>query len=221
MLALENADDVEGQFRFDAHIAAAADGARRSERTRARLRIAACRFLDGRPPGALTVADICKAAGVAHGTFYLYFADRNALLADLLAEFVDFVQQTMLTFGRAGRSDPVRGATLAYYRLFEQNPGLMKCLVHRLEDFPEAQQAFQRLNREWVDRVVAALRRTRPQIRADDDELTRRAYALGGMIDQYLGALLLSRDPSLAAVSPDAETVLDTLTELWNRGFER
>lgn len=207
-------------LRFEAHLAAEARGARKRDRTRAELCIAACRFLDGNPLSALTVVDVCKAAGVAHGTFYLHFSDRTALVADLLSGFVDFIQNAMRASGRLGHGDQVRNATRAYYLLFEQNPGLMKCLVNHLSDFPEAQAAFQRLNREWVATVVSALRRKRPDLPLSDAELTRRAYALGGMVDQYLSALLLVRDPALVAVSGGPEAVIETLTTLWNRGFE-
>ncbi|MGA7972982.1 MAG: hypothetical protein WCA36_09255, partial [Pseudolabrys sp.] len=50
-------------------------------------------------------------------------------------------------------------------------------------------------------------------------ELLRRAFALGGMVDQYLSSLLLSQDPNLAGVSQDREAVLDTLTLIWERGM--
>jgi AcrR family transcriptional regulator len=206
-------------LRFDAHLGA--DDGPRAERTRARLCIAACRFLDDNPLGALTVAEVCKAAGVAHGTFYLYFADRHALVGDVLSGFVDFVQQVLRASGRLGQGDRVRNATWAYYHLFAENPGLMKCLLHHMDDFPEAQSAFQRLNREWVAAVVAARRRRQPALLVGDEELTRRAHALGGMVDQYLANLLLRRDPDLAAVSTDPEAVIDTLTTLWTRGFEQ
>ncbi|MFX8608853.1 hypothetical protein ABTM33_19415, partial [Acinetobacter baumannii] len=51
------------------------------------------------------------------------------------------------------------------------------------------------------------------------DEIVRRTYALGGMVDQYLANLLLARDESVAAVSPDLDTVAQTLAEIWRHGF--
>ena len=48
----------------------------------------------------------------------------------------------------------------------------------------------------------------------------RRADALGGMTDQYLGSLLLSNDPNVREVSKNMELVIDTLTLLWQRGME-
>jgi len=48
----------------------------------------------------------------------------------------------------------------------------------------------------------------------------RRAYALGGMVDQYLSGLYLSRDDGIIAVSGDAGAVVDTLTMIWKKGMQ-
>lgn len=52
------------------------------------------------------------------------------------------------------------------------------------------------------------------------EELLRRAYALGGMVDQYLTALHLTRDPALIAVSANREAMIDTLTSIWTKGMD-
>jgi uncharacterized protein YgfB (UPF0149 family) len=48
----------------------------------------------------------------------------------------------------------------------------------------------------------------------------RRAYALGGMVDQYLSGLYLSRDDGIVAISGDAAAVVDTLTMIWQKGMQ-
>ena len=119
-------------------------------------------------------------------------------------------------------ADPMRAATATYVALFEQNPGLMKCLINHLDGFPEAKKAFQTLNRQWLENVVAVTeRRLALEGRSlAHDELMRRAYALGGMTDQYLTGLLLSNDPNMASFSSDRDAVIDTLNLLWRRGME-
>lgn len=191
---------------------------RKSERTRLDLLVAAANFLGENSLDALTVATICAKAGVAHGTFYLYFKDRNALTGDLLGRFVDYLQIQMRASARQG-ADPVRNTTAAYYRLFRDNAGLMKCLVVGIDAFPEARTAFQRLNNEWARTVVRALQKNPAAAPPTDDELMRRAYALGGMVDQYLTALFVTEDPWLAAISQDTDAVINTLTTLWTKGL--
>ncbi len=193
------------------------------ERTKARLHQAGCHLLDNTLLSSLTVADICKEANFAHGTFYLYFKDRPAFIADLLLQFVDFLQTLMLNASKGEEQDPVRATTAAYYHLFEENPGLMRCLVNHMEEYPGARNAFQKLNREWAITVVQSTERklmvTDRKGMTSHDELCRRAYALGGMVDQYLTALLLNKDENLAMLSTDKDAVIDTLTFIWKRGM--
>jgi len=213
-----NAAEDSGTDSFAAALARGRDGMRKGERTRTGLMIAAARFLAAQPLDRLTVAAICKAAGVAHGTFYLYFPDRHALVGDLLGEFVDHLQALMHAASRLP-GDTVRNTTAAYMRIFEQEPGLMKCLVVGGDAFPEARAAFQRLNRDWAETVVRAARRRDAGEARPDAELLRRAYALGGMVDQYLNALHIAADPRIAALSEDRAAVLETLTDIWKKGM--
>lgn len=208
---------------YRTHLATISAGRPKGERTRAQIQIAACAVLDGSGPQDLTISAICEKAGVSNGTFYLYFPDRTVLLDTLLSDFALFVQTAMRAASAALPEAAPRAATRAYFDLFEQNRGLMRCLVHHIDAFPEASAAFQRLNREWIEAVVAAVeRRMRQDGRPETiphDELMRRAYALGGMVDQYLSSLLLSRDPTLIALSSDREATLETLSLIWERGM--
>lgn len=193
---------------------------KKRDRTEAAISAAASRLLDHGTLSALTISDICKEANIAVGTFYLYFPDRNALLEKLLLGFIGFIQTTMLRASRApDSSERIWHTTAAYYDLFAANQGLMKCLVNRTEDVPQATQVFQKLNHEWITTVVVSLRRRKQAPALPDDEFFRRAYAMGGMVDQYLTALLLNEDPDLARLSADRETTVNTLSELWKKGL--
>ena len=209
-------------FSFSSDLANAAKALKKGERTKAAIQIAVCKCLENAPLADLTIAGICDHANISHGTFYIYFPNRNMLVADVLMRFSAFVQAKMRQASKQGPGRPSRAATSAYMHLFEQNLGLMKCLLRHPDDFPEAKIAFQGMNCEWLETVVAATTE-RLQISGqpiDRDELMRRAYALGGMIDQYLAGLLLDRDPNMAPFSQDREAIIDTLNLLWERGME-
>ena len=192
-------------------------------RTRAQILAATCRVLENRPPQDLQVSTICEEASISNGTFYIYFSDRSSLLDHLLGDFVLFLQQVMLQAGLDDEDDPVWATNEAYLVLFRANRGLMRCLIHHLDAFPQARDAFHRLNREWLDRVVSSvvldLRRSGHPGDMDHDDLLRRAYALGGMVDQYLSSLYLSHDPTLVEISRDEHAVLDSLSLIWKRGM--
>lgn len=210
-------------YRFAHRLMAQASAARKAERTQARLQAAACRLLDGRMANELKVAEICAEAGLAHGTFYIYFRDVRHLMAETLTAFVAFVQASMRGAARIGGRRRIHASNAAYLALFEENAGLMRCLVSRQDDFPEAAEAFARLNRDWAQTVVEARLRQlarEGRVAPPREELMRRAYALGGMVDQYLIALLSGRDGALADISEDRGAVAATLSLIWERGME-
>lgn len=193
---------------------------KKRDRTEAAICAATSRLLDQGALSALTISDICKEANLAVGTFYLYFPDRNALLEKLLLGFIGFIQATMLRASRTtDGKERIWHTTAAYYDLFASNQGLMKCLVSRSEDVPQATRVFQKLNHEWITTVVVSLRRRKLAPELPDDEFFRRAYAMGGMVDQYLTALLLNEDPALMRLSASRETTVNTLSELWKKGL--
>jgi AcrR family transcriptional regulator len=207
--------------RFAEALAERAAGARKSDRTRARLQSAVCDLLDGAVPADLRVDHVCERAGTSHGTFYVYFPDIRSLLTETLAAFVDFLEAALRAAGRDAPDRP-RAATRTYVALFEANRGLMRCLVSRAGDLPEANALFEAMNRRWAETVTdAAIRRAEAEGRLspDRDDLLRRAYALGGMVDQYLVTLFFGTDATLAALSDDREAVVDTFTTLWTRGL--
>lgn len=207
---------------FTAQLAECAAETGKAERRRISILVATCQLLNTTTPDQLKVADICALSGIAHGTFYIYFKDLRMVIGDALVAFVEFVQHTLRLAADEDEVDRIRATTEAYLHLFEQNPGLMRTLVTRCDAFPEAMQAFQKLNREWIQTVVdATLRRyaRRGEAPPARDELLRRAYALGGMVDQYLITLLFNEDPTLASVSVDRNAVIDTLSFIWRRGL--
>ena len=197
---------------------------KKGARTELRIRWAACGLLEETSLAGLKVQDICARASVAQGTFYQYFADRDELLRTLLQDFVAFVRECMLASEPRGNGphSTVRAATLTYSRLFEQNRGLMKCLMNHYEEFPDARAIFQEMNRTWIETVVKSLKKKRKAAykpKTTDDELFRRCYALGGMVDQYLSYLFLYGDDNVTAVAGGLDAVVNTLTFIWNQTF--
>jgi AcrR family transcriptional regulator len=198
-----------------------AEGARKSDRTRARLQSAVCELLEDAVPADLRVDHVCARAGTSHGTFYVYFPDIQRLLNRTLAAYVDFLEESLLRAGREAVDRP-RAVTLAYFNLFEANRGLMRCLVSRAGDLPEANALFEAHNRRWAEMVAEAASRHAAAAgypAPDRDELLRRAYALGGMVDQYLITLYFGSDATLASLSQDRKAVVDTFATIWTRGL--
>jgi TetR/AcrR family transcriptional regulator, ethionamide resistance regulator len=208
-------------LRFADVLLVGAIGARKSDRTRARLQAAVCELLEDSVPADLRVDHVCSKAGTSHGTFYVYFPDVQSLLNRTLAAYIEFLEMSLLRAGHNATDRP-RAVTHAYFSLFEANRGIMRCLVARAGDLPEANALFEAHNRRWAELVAEAAARHaansgRPVPEAD--ELLRRAYALGGMVDQYLITLFFGSDATLTALSQDRCKVVDTFATIWTRGL--
>ncbi|MBV8653240.1 MAG: TetR/AcrR family transcriptional regulator [Alphaproteobacteria bacterium] len=204
--------------------AADAPALRKSERTRLRLLAAiASRLAAGDDPTALRVSDIADAAGLAHGTFYRYFTDRQEAVEALIADFTRFQRERLAAIrdGAPGSPERVRAATLGYVRLFRRNAGLMRCLMGLGPETAAFRARFHALNRDWNARVAAAIAGHRARLSgtlpAAKEALLPTAYALGGMIDEFLTQIYLRRDPALAALEDDETAIAELLTELWCR----
>lgn len=192
-------------------------GLRKTERTRLRLLASiATALMSGVERTDLKVADVTRGASLAHGTFYRYFADMRAATAALIEDFSAFVQERIASArdGETGSRARVLGATLLYARLFRRNAGLMRCLIGLTGETASFARSYQRLNRDWYGRVAAAIARRRSGEEQPHDVLPA-AYALGGMIDEFLTQIYLRKDPALLHLSDQEEKIAELLTDLW------
>lgn len=197
------------------------DTLRKGPRTAERIRWAACELLETLSLDALTVQDICREAGIAQGTLYQYFTSRNDLLASVLNDFVAFLRQRMhgAVAGNESTGDSVDRSTRIYCELFCANRGLMKCLLNHFDTFPEARSILSAFNKEWIDLVVRRMGRLRDVGKPSTQEIRRRAYALGGMVDQYLAAIFLYEDRDAISTAGSMDDIVKTLTFIWRQAF--
>lgn len=204
----------------------AQEGLRKGLRTELRLRWAACQLLNAHSLSNVKIADLCKLAEVSQGTFYLYFTDRDALLRSLLEAFVRHLSTSMAAAAKSAQSrqEAALISTKTYCLLFAQNRGLMKCLLHHYDSFTEARGILQDFNRSWIEGVVDSLLRGRGKPRrgmTTRQDLLRRCYALGGMVDQYLSYIFLAEDANVVAVAGDIDTMAATLDHIWRQALKQ
>lgn len=205
--------------------AAEAPDLRRADRTRLKLLASMAKQLsEGVEHSDLKVAKVAAAAGVAHGTFYLYFPDMRAAVEVLISDFGIFLfeQLAQARSGTIGSRERIRGAMFIYARAFRVNAGLMRCLVSVGRDSTVFRKTYQRLSEGWNKRVAASIARQRqgrfPSQNALYEALLPTAYALGGMVDDFLIQLYLRQDPQLAALAGNDEAIADLLTDVWCHG---
>ncbi len=214
----------EADLRFSSVLMSRArDAERKTERTRNRLLASLAEHLAaGIDRRDLKVAAVTAAVELAHGTFYRYFDDIRAATDVLIEDFALYLRATLSTQrgGEPGTRERVRGTSLVYARLFADNAALMKCLFDMGSESTAFARSYQELNRSWYERTAMAIARHK----SDNGDATKPeealsvAYALGGMVDEFLTQIHLRREPALAHFAGDPEAVADFLTDLWLKG---
>lgn len=202
---------------------AASRDLRKGERTRLRLLAATAAILQEEFLHTLRIGDICAAAGVSPGTFYLYFDDKVEVTTAMLKGFAQHVFGC-LDHAARGAGDfeaSVRATTLAYVYAFALNRGLFRALMQMSEESASIEAIYQRLNGRWNQRTARAIARYRGAVRGPAEEDVLRAFALGGMVDEFLANLYVRRDPVLTGRLGSPEAVAHLLADLWLEALPR
>ena len=194
----------------------------RSEMTRRKLMIAAAELIQDSGFGGLKVADICKRADFAHGTFYLHWKDKRGVAHDVLTAFMEAI--------RANRPQRQPGQSfyqrlvighLYYIDLYRRNIGLMRCQGQLADELDEFAAIGLKANLALAHRVLRAAEREEPSLAAQPipqrlatalgciamvdkllHEVFARGLALGLSDDEFAGTLSLSWHRSLLGRDP-------------------
>ena len=191
-----------------------------AERNRKALLAAARRVFERDGFVGARVTDIAEEAGMAHGSFYSHFQDKDDVLAAVLAE----VEEEMLhpgpalTSAGAEPADPVtviEVANLAYLQAYQRNARLMALL----EQVSTVDKDFLELR---LQRSAAFLARNARAIRR-----LQRAGLADPILDADLASLALSTMTSRSAYAAfavgrgdiDVHQLAATITRLWANGL--
>ena len=175
----------------------------RGELTRGKL-VAAAREVFARDGFATArISEIAERAQVAVGSFYTYFASKEAVLRAVIEV--------------AAGSDPL--ARLAagnreYVRNYARNARILAVLQHRSFEDPEPRAVRNRARRCWLDSTERSIRRLRDAGHAKS-ELSLRflATALSSMVQAFCYEHFAFDDGARL----EEEDIADGLTDIWIR----
>lgn len=191
-------------------------------RTRFRLKIAAARCLEDAGFQDLKIADICARAGLALGSFYVYFPDKATIATEVLLEFGDslYVQAQLAARGQ-GDFEAILMTNRFFARAYQLNPGLVRCLIQVEDQVPQFQKQWRERRLRWIESLARSIARRSGGDASDYATYMQVAYALEGMVFHYLYVAYVRNDPVLGNDRQDPDVLAELLAVLWYRAIYR
>jgi AcrR family transcriptional regulator len=160
-----------------------------------------------------TVGAITEAANCAHGTFYLYFRNKEDVFAKVMAQ----VTKEMYEEARAPwEGDPYQAlysATRGYLEVYRAHKGLWRCLLEGMHQSKAVEDMWLDLRRPFVERIARNLTRLGDAGAIRPLNANLAAHSLGSMVEWTSFAHFELNEPPAEDVTLD-ELAL-TLTDLW------
>jgi AcrR family transcriptional regulator len=185
--------------------------ATKGEQTRARLLAAARETFATAGWSKARVEDVCRVAGVGHGTYYAYFANKSAALEALVAQHAaDLYALAEAGWDSGDLTADVRRVIAGFVEVSLRDRDVREAWAAAAAADPGLAELVGEVRRQFVSRVranlVAATEAGRARADVDPDVA---AVALAAMVELTV-ALAPQADPPLSA-----EQVVDGLTDLW------
>jgi AcrR family transcriptional regulator len=172
------------------------------------------RLLGERSPGAISVDDLARGAGISRPTFYFYFSSKDAVLLTLLDRVIaeaDAASAAAFQAPARDRRRAWRDGIQAYYETFRAHRAVAIAVAEAVATSPEVEALWSRGFAGWVETVTATVEAERRRGAAPPGVPARDlAVVLNAMNERALYATFSGRGPAVAE-----DDVVDVLLEVW------
>lgn len=185
----------------------------RAAATADQLLAAARETFETRGYQATTVGAITEAANTAHGTFYLYFKNKEDAFAKVMEQVVEQIYQQARSPWVGEPRDALFHATRGFLEIFREHRGLFRCLLEGLHTSKTVEEMWLGLRQPFIERISSNLARESAAGRIRPLDPVVAAHALGAMVEWFAFAHLELGEPSPEEV--DIDTAARGLADLW------
>jgi AcrR family transcriptional regulator len=185
--------------------------------THAALLEAAERVFSDRSFLDATVSDIVEVAGVARGTFYLYFKNKEDAFEAVVSRVVhDMFGGAQARVSGDNPFERIRERNRIYLEIFRRHLGVMRNFYLADPINPRVASMHKRFQETFIERIRRGLARDMALGPDERLDLDTASWALGLMVEYFVYTWLAAeRVPNAQAL--DTDTVLDTLSGLMYR----
>lgn len=160
-----------------------------------------------------TVGAITEAANTAHGTFYLYFKNKEDAFAKVMAQVIGAMYEEARAPWEGDPYLALRTANRGFLEVVREHRGLWRCLHEGMHRSKTVEEMWLDLRRPFIQRIARNLARLVDAGDIRPMNTTLAAHALGAMVEWVAFAHFVLEEPSPAEVTIDE--LADTLTDLW------
>ncbi len=185
----------------------------RAAATAEQLLAAAREVFEQRGYAATTVGAITEAANTAHGTFYLYFRNKEDAFARIMSDVTGEMYREARAPWAGDPAEALEIATRNSLQVFSANRGLWRCLMEGMHRSPAVEQLWLGLRRPFVDRIARNIDRLVAAGRVRPLDTTVAAHALGSMVEWFAFTHVVLNEPS--GQTRTLDEVAHTLSDLW------
>ena len=191
----------------------------RGRATRERLKEALSVLLQRNSFHEIRLEDIASEAGVRVSLIYHYFRSRTDIMHEVLSDMLEDFRADISSRPREEPLEAIRYANQRMVALYVGNPGAMRCMLEAHEDLAPLSQMWRDLTLSWNRRVARSIARQFPKAFTSNAGYLSLAYALGGMVDNFLYEYYVLGNPALREAHPTEENVTEFLTVMWHRAL--
>ena len=191
-----------------------------TELTRRRLIDGAIEILRNHGVAAATTGRIASAAGLKQPSFYVHFADRDAVFEAAAAEIgrrvIEMLKRQLTEFDPAHARRSIRGAYAAMTAAFLSEPELTRIFLrHRTDDGTVLGRKFRQLLDEARSEIVESLSRYGVVLPRDTAEAHIELLVAGllGLLEALLAGRLRDQDAAVDAVTGATIAMFRSLTK--------
>ena len=185
--------------------------------TRQQLLTAAGAVFEAEGYRATTVGAITDRANTAHGTFYLYFRNKEDAFCRVIETVIvdELAVSAVVPLDDAPRQAMEQGIR-TFVAAYHRHDGLWRALLEGMLQSPRVRQMWLDLRRDLVMRVSATFEAQQAAGSVRPFDPTMVAHALAAMTEWSAFTHLVLGEPAPAG-GPQPDALVTTLTDLWYR----
>lgn len=185
---------------------------RKGRNTKARILAAGRSVLEQRGYFDTSVGEITERSGVAVGTFYRYFENKDILCLELLENLVaELYESVSGSWTAEDVTENLRNSSLRYLTAYYANRKLISAMLQMSCTVPACASLWWALRKQTYDRMKRHLKSSKMARQIDPDLMI---IALGSMVEQFAYYSYVEAERNGKPV-PKLEEAADVLSRIW------